>query len=505
KVQTASAAKTVLQQLPSTLTQLSAAKQTLTSDADKENLDKGMADLINSTERLVALINQPDQSKSLVKTVIQPLGDYYKGIDPKSLASKNLMNSAIKLSNAAITQAGTVNTSWDNVKIEQGGRVDLTPSPNQIIQAARNAAQTEAELETQLSESLEGGLENAIISTVTLKMPDSLKNAPKTAAGLNAQTMTALKDNNIEKVNLDLGAVSFGIDDKFIEAQQSTDLSFNVDRERPLSEADRDRMPKGSHPVGAPVVNLSATQNKQANDTFNHPLDVSFHLDQFDNVPKDPTSLGIFRLNESTNNWEPVGGVYDPATNSIHTKRTHLSKYTVLQSEKNYSNIEDSWAKNEIASLKGKGIIEDDELFTASDNVTREEFAGWIAKAYGLDSSTMETDLSDLDKDSPYYGAVAAAYQQGIISGKADGTFDPKGDISKEEMAVMIASAMNKYDYTVDTNTFELAQYEEDLPTWAVNSVETVVENGAVDESFFGSAGSVTKEEAAAILYQVYR
>jgi flagellar biosynthesis/type III secretory pathway protein FliH len=183
----------------------------------------------------------------------------------------------------------------------------------------------------------------------------------------------------------------------------------------------------------------------------------------------------------------------------------HLSKYTVLKTDKTYSNIEDSWAKNEIAALTNKGIIDEGANFASNENVTREEFAGWISKAYGLDTGGLETDLEDLDPNSPYYDAIATAYQQGIISGKENGSFDPKGQVTKEEMAVMIASAMNTYDNPVNTDTFELAQYEEDLPTWAVNAVETVVENGAVDEEFFGSAEAVTREEAAAILYQVYR
>lgn len=77
--------------------------------------------------------------------------------------------------------------------------------------------------------------------------------------------------------------------------------------------------------------------------------------------------------------------------------------------------------------------------------------------------------------------------------------------MTREELAVIIANALDNYDRTIDTDTFELAQYEEDLPTWAVDSVETVVENGVVDQSFFGSADAITKEQAANILYEVYR
>lgn len=509
QVQTASGAKVVLEALPETVEALSQQQESVANISNEEDtagddLDNSVVDLVEETERIVVLVDQADEGQNLVEKLIEPIGKYYNQMDEGSLASKKLMNATIELSNSVIQKAGIVQTNWKTIEVSEG-RVALKPTASDILKAVQNAAQAEKQMEKLLSEKIEEGVESAVVSTVTLKIPEDLENAAKTTASLDQQTLQVLEDNSIEQVNLELGPVSFGLNNKFIDAHQSVGFTFNVDRKPELSTTEKEALPTGVSSVGAPVLDLSAEQNNQANDAFNHPVELSLHLDYFDFKPKDGDTLFVARKNEETGVWEPAGGFYDPATNTMRVNRLHLSKYTVLKSEKNYSNIEDSWAKNEIASLKGKGIIAEDALFEADGNITREEFAGWISKAYGLDAETSAEDLKDLDPESPYYNAIATAYEQGIISGKQAGEFDPKGEVTKEELAVMIASAMEKYDYTADTSTFELAQYEEDLPTWAVNSVETVVENGIVDDSFFGSAEAVTREQAAAALYEVYR
>jgi hypothetical protein len=471
---------------------------------EKNQLDKEFIQMINASGRLVDLLVSAEQGQELVTDLMTPLGNYYQSMDPTNQESKKLMNAAIELSNVAVRKAGTVNLSWQTIQVEDG-RVNLTPSQSELRSAAQKAATAEKALENVLQDTLGENLEQGVVSTLALEVPSSLKDAIKTGAQLNKKTMAIVKENKIDRIQIGLGKVEFGLNQQFIESHPDTELGFNAERQRPLQDDGSDQLPQRATPVDAPVIDLSAQQDGQPGDAFNRPLQLSFDLSELELAPSDYDNLTAYRLNEETGQWEPVGGVYDPVTNTIQVHRLHLSKYTVLKTEHNYSNIEDSWAKNEIASLKGKGIIDEDTLFAANENVSREEFASWITKAYGLDASNLETDFKDLDPDSPYYDAIATAYEQGIITGRPDGTFDPKGEISKEEMAVMIANAMDAYDTPVNTDSFELAQYEEDLPTWAAGSVETLVENGVVEESFFGSAGAVSKEEAAAILYEVYR
>jgi len=85
------------------------------------------------------------------------------------------------------------------------------------------------------------------------------------------------------------------------------------------------------------------------------------------------------------------------------------------------------------------------------------------------------------------------------------GGFHPEGEVTREEMAVMIANALDKFDTTVNPETVVLAQYEVDMPDWAKDSAEKLLENGIVEETYFGSSGNVTKEEAASIIYSLYR
>jgi len=479
-------------------------KSTLQSLDEAAKMDENIIALVAETERLIALM-QPQQGAERFTVIMESVGDYYASMDSDTVASKQLMNNSIDMSNTAIEQAGTLHLTWKDIEIEDG-RVYLAPTLKDIVQAARTADQMENNMESLLSDTLTSGLEGGIISSVTFEMPNTLENAVKTGATLDQNIIQALANNNIERINLDLGAMTFGIDNRFFEEHPETNFEFNVVNEGTLSDAEKNRLPEGTSDIGAPVLNLSTMQNNQQNDEFKRPVDITFDLSFFDFKPKDGEQLFIGRWNTDTEAWEKVGGRYDPVTNSITTARIHLSKYTVLKSEKSYSDIEDSWAKNEIAALKGKGIIEEKSLFNGNEEITREEFACWVSKAYGLDATTATEDQLTIDPDSDYYNELVSLYDSSInTSGSAPKQLVASESLSREELAVVIANALDTYDRPVDTGSFELAQYEEDLPTWAVDSVETVVENGIVDESFFGSAEAVTREEAANILYQVYR
>jgi len=504
RVQTPAGARTVLNAMPDTIDRLLDQRILDTPDLDQAQLDKEFTQMMDASSRLVNLLATPEQGQELVTNIMSSLGQYYQAMDPANQQSKKLMNAAIDLSNVAVRKAGTVNLSWKTITIKEG-QVNLAPSRAEIRAAAENAARLEEILEGVLKSTLGEDLEDGIVSTLALELPNALKDAAETGATLSKETLEIMKSNKIDQVQIDLGAVGFTLNQQFVTKHPDTELGFNAQRRQPLLVNGENPILGNAEPIDAPVIDLSASQDGQPGDAFKRPVQLSFDISELSLTPSDFEKLSAYRLNEKSGHWEPVGGVYDPVTNTIRVHRLHLSKYTILKAEHNYSNIEDSWAKNEITSLKGKGIIEEDNLFAAKENVTREEFATWIAKAYGLDTSNLESDLKDLDPDSPYYGAIAVAYEQGIISGRPDGTFDPKGHVSKEEMAVMIANAMDTYDTTVNTSTFELAKYEDDLPTWAVNSVETLVENGIVEEEFFGSAEPVTKEQAAAILYEAYR
>ncbi len=472
---------------------------------ERKKVDRSMLKILEADRKLMSLVTREIDKLELLKDLSSSLKQHYNDGDQLSKEEIQIAKSIVGLSNEILKDIGRVRSNPSHVKVIND-RVYINNTVEQIGKTASKVQATKKEIDKVVSDNLESGLDNAIVTDVTLSLPEALKKSKKTGIRLNKKIFDELSKNNIDELALELGIVSFEMDRKFIDAQETRNIEFRVDREKALLKNDTN-IPQNATVIGAPVVELGAIQGKVRKDDFNRPLDVVFHLDAFksqmDKNVNFVDEIAIYRQ-MSDGTWKAVGGVYDPVTNTLSTKRMHLSKYTILKTDKNYSKIEDSWAKNEIASLQGKGVIKDD-IFASKQNVTREEFAGWISNAYGLDSKNLESELSDLDPSSPYYEAVTAAYEQGIISGKSDGKFDPEATVSRQEMAVMIATAINEYDNPVDTDNFELAQFEEDLPQWAVKSVETTIENGNLNQEFFGSNDAVSKEEAANILYNMYR
>ena len=80
--------------------------------------------------------------------------------------------------------------------------------------------------------------------------------------------------------------------------------------------------------------------------------------------------------------------------------------------------------------------------FGPDDRLTREQMASVIARAYGLQGTNDNVELSDLDQSSPTHREdIEVLYQNEVTTGRADGSFAPKADINRHEFAIMIARA----------------------------------------------------------------
>lgn len=117
------------------------------------------------------------------------------------------------------------------------------------------------------------------------------------------------------------------------------------------------------------------------------------------------------------------------------------------QKEKQVLKIQESTAKDEaVSALFSLGIL-DAESYDANSNVTRGEFIGKTMHLKGIDNQIrpVDTVFSDVKKDNVYSGAVAAAYDMGVINGYSDGTFRPDELISKVQAVKIMVSVLG-YD-----------------------------------------------------------
>lgn len=96
---------------------------------------------------------------------------------------------------------------------------------------------------------------------------------------------------------------------------------------------------------------------------------------------------------------------------------------------------------DEIMYLLDNNTITESSKFGLNDTVTREEVAVMVAKSIGLDGTPRDTKFSDVPKSNPNSGYIQSAYEKGILGGYPDGTFKPKNNVTRGQMAVFIANA----------------------------------------------------------------
>lgn len=327
---------------------------------------------------------------------------------------------------------------------------------------------------------------------------------------LNKEVLDVLDQTKVDRLGVKVGGTSIALSATTVQEVRNANQSLSVDMkfsDQTFDEPQQDLTFKSGYTTD---VNVFVENNKK--EVLDKPVELSFDLDQFSffEAQYDPSFISVFRLNEDTAVWEPVGGVYDPVTNTVRTRRITLSQYTVMQSNKTFTDVETSWAKNDINELLSKGIVDEQVTFSPQDNISREEFTTWVTRAYGLTDQNASAPFGDIQSGSEHYSEIASAFNQGIISGRSASEFDPEGTITRQEMAVILSNALEAYDnkrrnakLTEDlaelTDGAEVANWADDEMALMIELGLFEAEAGAIDPN-----GTVSKELAASILKKIY-
>lgn len=132
--------------------------------------------------------------------------------------------------------------------------------------------------------------------------------------------------------------------------------------------------------------------------------------------------------------------------------------------------------QKEIGELVELGIINGypDNTFRPNLPITRLQAVIMIAREMQLDTKNQpDPNFKDVKKGMPGYEAIAAAVARGIISGKADGNFDPQGKLSRAEMAKILVKA-----YSLETPATYSKKFK-DVPKtyWAHGFIQAIAAN----------------------------
>lgn len=121
-----------------------------------------------------------------------------------------------------------------------------------------------------------------------------------------------------------------------------------------------------------------------------------------------------------------------------------------MSASPSFTDAQNAWYSPYIASAETNGITQGigDGLFGIGDQITRQDMALMLyrmIRAAGLDTSTDEYDFTDKDQIADYArDAVFALKNMGIINGYDDGSFQPEGNTTRAEAAVLLYNTLDK-------------------------------------------------------------
>lgn len=139
--------------------------------------------------------------------------------------------------------------------------------------------------------------------------------------------------------------------------------------------------------------------------------------------------------------------------------------------------------RNEIVFLADRGVINGypNGNFGPNDSIKRLQAVQMIIRELGIRTGDAPNPkFKDVHPGSYGYNEIAKAAQLGIISGKSDGTFDPFGQLTRGQMAIILVNAY-KLKGTYHSNFKDVSAKDMRLPyiqTLAAHNITTGYADG---------------------------
>ncbi|MEI7026997.1 S-layer homology domain-containing protein [Paenibacillus sp. y28] len=262
---------------------------------------------------------------------------------------------------------------------------------------------------------------------------------------------------------------------------------------------------------------LSAVFEISKNLPENLSKDISLILTFNPDAVQDGQRPGVFYYDASTQAWvEVAGAVVKDDTISVNVN--HFTPYAVFAVDENGTTAEGTqqtvrltdiaghWAESSIDQAAIAGIVNGfpDGTFKPDAVVTREEFAVMLMNALKPEGDGVQLTFSDNGEIGAWARkALEQAVEAGIINGFEDNMLHPDGQITRTEMAVMIARALGQ-----STQASVATGFSDDsqIPGWAKGAVAAMKELGVLkgkEADAFAPDDHLTRAEAVAVLLRM--
>lgn len=242
---------------------------------------------------------------------------------------------------------------------------------------------------------------------------------------------------------------------------------------------------------------------KNFKDNFKKPILLTLKFDT--SKIKEGQHASIFYYDETEKVWVEIGGQVDQ--DLISAEVDHFTKFTVLAVDDvkvpSLSDIAGHWAEANIKQAVQQGIVNGypDGTFKPNANVTRAEFTVMLMNALRPDGEGASISFTDEQKIGAWArAAIAHSVKAGIVTGYQDGSFRPGSEITRTELAVMVARAHGVPAEAAATTGFV---DDVDIPAWAKPAIAWVKQLGIVNgqgDNKFAPNAAATRAEAITII-----
>lgn len=167
--------------------------------------------------------------------------------------------------------------------------------------------------------------------------------------------------------------------------------------------------------------------------------------------------------------------------------------------------VDTEWSREAVEYLADAGVIngKGENSFAPNDAVTREEGAKIIVAAFDL-LIDADCEFTDVAADRWSYAYIAAAVEAGILTGYGD-SFGPADTMTREQAATILyrAAELIKLELTDEKTDFTDAEHASD---WSRDAIASLAANGVINgmgDGTFAPKATLTRAQLAQLVYNV--
>lgn len=202
---------------------------------------------------------------------------------------------------------------------------------------------------------------------------------------------------------------------------------------------------------------------------------------------------------------------YDADQKAVLFEASHFSVYGVGYKlpAPVFNDISGHWAEEHILFVASRGLLNGtgNNLFSPNTGMTRGMFVTALGRLAGIDPERYQSGrFTDVAASAYYAPYVNWAAQTGIVNGTSATTFSPDTNVTREQMAVMMANYADKLGYDLPA-TLEAVTFADDgkISTWSAEAVKAMQQAGILagkDGGRFDPQGTATRAEVATVLHR---